>query len=168
MEPGEIKPSICKETCIDGHNISGVRYVNGADEKAWQINLQRKDQYKLEYYWAIEDGDVLNFYCRPTHDNAQLFQSTVEVAPDVSKIVKAALDKWKESKPERCADCGKIDKLVKCSKEACENKICPTCVDRYSGKHCNSCYICVGSVEMAEWVFSRESPPSAIGVRIER
>jgi hypothetical protein len=70
------------------------------------------------------------------------------------------------STSDRCADCGKIDKLVKCSKEACRNKICPTCVDRYSGKHCNSCYISVGSMMAAEWVFSGENPPNTI--RIDR
>jgi hypothetical protein len=119
MEHGEINPLAWADTYIDGHNVSGVQYANGG-EKAWQITLQRKDRYKLEYYWAIEDGEVLNFYCRSVGDSAQLFQSTVEVTTDVSKIVKAALAKWK---PKRCAECGKVDELVKCSQEACENKI---------------------------------------------
>jgi hypothetical protein len=62
------------------------------------------------------------------------------------------------STSDRCADCGKIDKLAKCSKEACPNKICPTCVDRYSGKHCNSCYASVGNVRAAEWAMTRIRP----------
>ena len=41
----------------------------------------------------------------------------------------------------RCADCGKISKLVKCSKEGCSNQLCAECVERYSGKHCNRCYV---------------------------
>jgi len=42
----------------------------------------------------------------------------------------------------RCADCGlESDDLVKCSKEGCPNRLCPECVVRYSGKHCNKCYV---------------------------
>jgi hypothetical protein len=44
--------------------------------------------------------------------------------------------------PTRCSDCGlKTDNLVKCSKERCSNQLCPECVVRYSGKHCNNCYV---------------------------
>ena len=41
----------------------------------------------------------------------------------------------------RCADCGKISKLVKCSNRRLSNELCAECVERYSGKHCNRCYV---------------------------
>jgi hypothetical protein len=61
----------------------------------------------------------------------------------------------------RCADCGlKTEKLVKCSTETCDNQLCPKCVDRFSGKHCNSCYVS-RNVMAAEWAMSGDNPPDA-------
>ncbi len=67
---------------------------------------------------------------------------------------------------DRCADCTRIAKLVKCSKADCDNQLCPTCADRYSGKHCNSCYASVGSVALAEWAMTGDDPPNAIGIDV--
>jgi hypothetical protein len=66
----------------------------------------------------------------------------------------------------RCADCGKISNLVKCSKEGCSNQLCSECVERYAGKHCNGCYE-GGNVMAAEWAFSGDNPPNAIGVDVD-
>jgi hypothetical protein len=66
----------------------------------------------------------------------------------------------------RCADCSKIGKLVKCSKEGCSNQLCPQCVERYSGKHCNGCYEGL-NVMFAEWAMSGDNPPNAIGVDVD-
>jgi hypothetical protein len=66
----------------------------------------------------------------------------------------------------RCADCGRISKLVKCSKEGCSNQLCSECFFQYSGKHCNSCYVS-RNVMAAPWAPSRDNPPKAIGVDVE-
>jgi hypothetical protein len=103
----------------------------------------------------------MNFYCRPTRDTAQLFQSTVEVSPEVPEIVKAALANWNKIWA-RCVDCGlKTDNLVKCSNKGCENQLCSKCADRYSGRHCNSCYV-DGEVMMVEWPDVWNNPPHLI------
>jgi hypothetical protein len=40
-----------------------------------------------------------------------------------------------------CADCGRRNNLTKCSKDGCSSQLCPECVDQFSGKHCNGCYV---------------------------
>ena len=41
----------------------------------------------------------------------------------------------------RCADCGRTDNLVKCSKADCISQLCPDCADAFTGRHCNGCYV---------------------------